>query len=105
MIMENTFRFKPACLSISWKLQVALCHIEGFKHKKELVSGVNEEHGSSQNMLLAGTSQTGSDIGLKSGAGLLPPLSTSKGQLGKEKDIVGSCLYSNYGAADWENEI
>ncbi|KAF4788881.1 hypothetical protein TURU_156997 [Turdus rufiventris] len=52
-----------------------------------------------------GMSQTGSDISLKGGAGLLPPLSTSKGQFGKEQDMVGSCLYSNYGAADRENEI
>lgn len=66
---------------------------------------VSEEHGSLQNMLLAGMSQTGSDISLKGGAGLLPPLSTSKGQFGKEQDMVGSCLYSNCGAADRENEI
>lgn len=56
-------------------------------------------------MLLAGMSQAGSDISLKGGAGLLPPLSTSKGQFGKEQDMLGSCLYSNYGAADGENEI
>lgn len=56
-------------------------------------------------MLLAGMSQTANDISLKGGAGLLPPLSTSKSQFGKEQDIVWSCLYSKYGAADWENEI
>lgn len=56
-------------------------------------------------MLLAGMSQTGGDISRKVGTGLLPPLSTFKGQFGKEQDIVWSCLYSKYGAAGWENEI
>lgn len=55
-------------------------------------------------MLPAGMSQTRSDISLKGGAGLLPPLSTSKGQFGKEQDMVWSCLYSKYSATDWENE-
>lgn len=66
---------------------------------------VIEEHGSLANMLPAGMSQTHSDISLKHGAGLLPPLSISKGQFGKEQDIVWSCLYSKYSAIDWEKEI
>lgn len=39
-----------------------------------------------ENMLLAGMSQTGGDISLKGGAGLLPSPSTIKGQLGKQRE-------------------
>lgn len=37
-----------------------------------------------ENVLLAGTSQTGGDSSLRGGAGLLPLPSTIKGQLGKQ---------------------
>lgn len=38
-----------------------------------------------ENVVLAGMLQTGSDISLKGGAGLLPLPSTVKGQLGKQR--------------------